>query len=55
MFVEPNNCFATSGNLNSGGIFTPGVADLTQWNDGFTGKPTGYWFNNGKTVQCEFA
>lgn len=55
MFVEPNNCVYSSGNLNSGGIYTPGVADLTTWNDGFTGKWNGYWFTDAKTIQCEYA
>ncbi|KAL7933718.1 hypothetical protein V8C35DRAFT_327651 [Trichoderma chlorosporum] len=55
MFVEPGNCVDTSGNLNSGGIESPGVADLQTWNDGQTGKPTGYWFNEARSVQCVFA
>ncbi|KAK4079053.1 hypothetical protein Trihar35433_158 [Trichoderma harzianum] len=52
MWVEPGNCVATSGNLNSGGIEAPGVGDLQTWNDGHTGKPTGYWFNEARSVQC---
>lgn len=52
MWVEPGNCVATSGNLNSGGIEAPGVGDLQTWNDGHTGKPTGYWFTQAKSVQC---
>ncbi|PTB45808.1 uncharacterized protein TrAFT101_001242 [Trichoderma asperellum] len=52
MFVEPGNCFASSGNLNSGGIWTPGVADLTTWNDGVSGKWNGYWFTQARTIQC---
>jgi hypothetical protein len=55
MFVEPGNCVDTSGNLNSGGIEAPGVADLQTWNDGQTGKWTGYWFNEARSVQCVFA
>jgi len=51
MFVEPGNCDGSNPfNLNSGGIVTPGVADLRFFSR--AGKPQDYWFHNARTVQC---
>ncbi|KAL7921652.1 hypothetical protein ACQKWADRAFT_313734 [Trichoderma austrokoningii] len=54
MFVEPGNCVDTPGNLNSGGIITPGVADLTTWDSGVAGTWPGYWFTQARTVRCVY-
>ncbi|KAE8138883.1 hypothetical protein BDV38DRAFT_281445 [Aspergillus pseudotamarii] len=49
LWIESGNCVNTVGNIDSGGIVDPGIAGLQTWDDGETGKPAGYWFNEAKS------